>query len=86
MRMRRREKGKQKRRKERGNNESFGRMCASHPSASLFELFAFWDVLLCLLHIFMGVQHISFDVVHQFTLKKKTRDAVIAVVVRDINN
>jgi len=40
----------------------------SHPFACLFELFAFWDVVLCLLHIFMSAQHTLLDVAHQFTL------------------
>lgn len=46
---------------------------ASHPSAGLFELFAFRDVLLCLLHMFQSLQHTPLNVVHQLTLHTNKR-------------
>lgn len=44
---------------------------ASHPFASLFELFAFWEVVLSLLHIVLSLQHPPLNVVHQTTLHEK---------------
>lgn len=46
---------------------------ASHPSAGLFELFAFWDALRSLLHILLSLQHPPLNVVHQSTLHKNKR-------------
>lgn len=46
---------------------------ASHPSVGLFELFAFWDALLCLLHVLLSLQHTPLNVVHQLTLHQSQR-------------
>lgn len=43
---------------------------ASHPFAGLFELFAFWYVLLSLLHIFLSLQQTPLNIVHQPALNK----------------
>lgn len=72
--MRRREKRKQREEKERGDKkrEIMSQLhLASHPFASLFELFAFWEVVLSLLHIVLSLQHPPLNVVHQTTLHEK---------------
>lgn len=41
---------------------------ASHPSAGLFELFAFGDALCSFLHILLRLLHPALNVVHKSTL------------------
>lgn len=51
----------------------------SHPFAGLFELFAFGDALLRLLHILLSLLHPVLYVVHQSPLQEheKTHSAVM---------
>lgn len=62
------EKEKQKREKNENESVSGRAHFVSHPFAGLFELFAFWDVLFCVLHIILSLQHPPLNVVHQSTL------------------
>lgn len=62
---------------ERDNRCEEGVNLIAHPLAGLFELFAFGDALLRLLHILLSLLHLPLYAVHQSALQAREKSGLV---------